>query len=405
MTVALATHGLSPARACPICESTRADRLQEMRFALPDGHPLADHYDVVCCEQCGFVYADTPSSQSDYDSYYAELSKYSDATTATGAGLQGWDRARLAETAAELAARLANPSARVVDIGCANGGLLAELASLGYHQLYGVDPSPACVAVADSLPGVTAAAGTLFALPNAPLGADCAILSHVLEHVRDVRRALAKLHAVLAPNGVAYVEVPDATRYAEHLVAPFQDFNVEHINHFSPASLSNVLAANGFIVERTIQKTIQASEGVPYPAVAAVARRADQRAQRMETDFTLRRAMSDYIMRSREQIARLDRNLDAALRGVREIVIWGAGQTTLTLLAHTQLGGARPIALADSNPRYHGRRLGGVPVVPPEHLASLDVPVLIGTLIHHVAIAQRIREMGLPNRVVRLSVE
>jgi FlaA1/EpsC-like NDP-sugar epimerase len=125
----------------------------------------------------------------------------------------------------------------------------------------------------------------------------------------------------------------------------------------------------------------------------------------METDFTLRRAMSDYIMRSREQIARLDRNLDAALRGVREIVIWGAGQTTLTLLAHTQLGGARPIALADSNPRYHGRRLGGVPVVPPEHLASLDVPVLIGTLIHHVAIAQRIREMGLPNRVVRLSVE
>jgi len=145
MSVALATDRVSPGRACPVCESTMAARLQEMRFALPDGHPLADQYDVVCCEQCGFVYADTPSSQADYDVYYAELSKYSDATTATGAGLQGWDRARLTETAAQLAARLGNPSARVVDIGCANGGLLAELANLGYQRLYGVDPSPACV--------------------------------------------------------------------------------------------------------------------------------------------------------------------------------------------------------------------------------------------------------------------
>src|SRR5262245_19942062 len=131
MSVALVADRIAPSRICPICESAGAHRLQEMRFALPDGHPLADRYDVVCCEQCGFVYADTPSSQADYDSYYADLSKYADAATATGAGMQSWDRARLAETAAQLAARLGNPSARVVDIGCANGGLLAELANLG----------------------------------------------------------------------------------------------------------------------------------------------------------------------------------------------------------------------------------------------------------------------------------
>ena len=404
MSTAIAAEQLTPTRPCPICGSARVERLQAMRFALPDAHPLANRYDVVCCDRCGFVYADTPSPQSDYDAYYADLSKYADAVTATGAGAQGWDQARLDDTAATLAARLARADARVVDVGCANGGLLAALADRGYRRLFGVDPSPACVAATASLPGVRAATGTVFSLPNEARGADCVVLSHVLEHVRDVPLALRSLHDALAPNGVAYVEVPDATRYTECLVAPFQDFNVEHINHFSAASLSNALSANGFIVETTIRKTIEAAAGVPYPAIAVIARRAPAPSHDFTPDVDLRSAIAEYIARSREQIAELQRNLDSALAGISEIVIWGTGQTTLTLLSLTDLGGASVVALTDSNPRYHGRRLAGVPVVAPDDLFSLDQPILIGTLIHHVAIEQRIRDMGLSNRILRLSV-
>jgi len=375
-----------------------------MTFALPDGHPLADRYDVVCCERCGFVYADTASSQAEYDAYYADLSKYSDAATGTGAGSQSWDRARLAETAATIAAHLPERSSRVVDIGCANGGLLAELASLGYDQLYGVDPSPACVAATASVPGVSAGVGTLFALPDAAYRADGVVLSHVLEHVRDVGTALRRLHDVLVPGGIAYVEVPDATRYTECLVAPFQDFNVEHINHFSAGSLANVLSAHGFVVESTLAKTIEAAAGVPYPAVAAIARRTGNTRSEPVHDPSTRAALADYIDQSRAQVETLDRNLERALRGVDEVVVWGTGQTTLTLLAHTGMGGARLVALTDSNPRYHGRRLAGIPVVPPNEISGLPAPILIGTLIHHVAIEQRIRDMALPNRVVRLSI-
>lgn len=405
MQPAPASDRVRAMRACPVCDSTVVTRLQEMRFALPEDHPLTDRYAVVCCDACGMVYADTPSSQADYDSYYADLSKYSDTVTGTGAGSQGWDRQRLADTAATIAERLGNANARVVDIGCANGGLLAELAALGYHRLYGVDPAPACVAATAAIPGVSAGVGTLFSMPNAALHADCVVLSHVLEHVRDVRSALRQLYSMLAPGGLAYVEVPDATRYAEYLVAPFQDFNVEHINHFSPVSLANALADNGFSVETTIPKTIEASAGVPYPAVAAVARRSDGDSQRITPDETAKAVMAHYVAESRAQVAVLDQNLRQALRGIDEIVIWGAGQTTLTLLSHTNMGGARVLALTDSNPRYHGRRLGGVPVVAPNDIARLNAPILIGSLIHHVAIEQRIREMGLPNRVVRLSVQ
>ena len=375
-----------------------------MRFALPDAHPLTDKYDVVCCDGCGFVYADTRSTQAEYDSYYADLSKYSDTVTATGAGAQGFDRARLVDTARTLAAHVEDPNALIVDVGCANGGLLSALGELGYQRLFGVDPSPACVDATAALPGVQAGTGTVFSLPDSARRADCVVLSHVLEHVRDVGRALQTMRDTLGPNGLAYVEVPDATRYADCLVAPFQDFNVEHINHFSATSLTNALSTNGFVVESTTRKTIEAAAGVPYPAIAAIARKSEMAPRAIVPDDALRSSMSTYIERSREQVAELDRNLSDTLAGAPEIIIWGTGQTTLTLLSHTHLGGAKALALTDSNPRYHGRRLAGIPVVPPDGLYFMDAPILIGTLIHHVAIEERIRAMGLPNRVVRLSV-
>lgn len=76
---------------------------------------------------CGFTYADTPATQEDYDRYYAAFSKYEDSATSTGGGGPEWDARRLRDTAAALAAVVRDRSARIVDIGYANGGLLAAL--------------------------------------------------------------------------------------------------------------------------------------------------------------------------------------------------------------------------------------------------------------------------------------
>jgi ubiquinone/menaquinone biosynthesis C-methylase UbiE len=392
------------ARRCPVCESARAAAVQSMRFALPDGHPLSARYDVVCCARCGFVYADTPSPQADYDRYYEELSKYSDSTTGTGAGVADWDRRRLEDTAATIADALRDTSATVLDIGCANGGLLTELARMGYRHLRGVDPSPACVAAANELAGVSAAIGTVFDLPPSVRGADCVVLSHVLEHVRDVSRALATLRGAVRDGGIAYVEVPDATRYAECLVAPFQDFNVEHINHFSGLSLSNALERSGFVVERTGQKTIAASATAPYPAVYAIARARSGNGASADPrpDAELYPAIAEYVARSRDLLAGIERHLDRELTGINEVVMWGTGQTTLTVMANTRVGGCRVVALTDSNPRYHGRRIADIPVMAPEEIHGFEHPIVVGSLIHHEAIVHRIRELGLTNAVVRL---
>ncbi len=65
-------------RKCPICQEENGEILHTQKFVLPEGHPLSNGYDILCCDRCGFVYADTTVSQKDYDIFYAKLSKYED---------------------------------------------------------------------------------------------------------------------------------------------------------------------------------------------------------------------------------------------------------------------------------------------------------------------------------------
>ena len=382
------------------------DSLHHQSFVLTENHPLADGYDVVCCATCGFVYADTAVTQRAYDQFYADSSKYADLQTGTGGGDLPWDDRRLEETAREIARLVPDVDAQIVDIGCANGGLLKWLSRLGRRRLVGVDPALACARAAERFPGVTGMVGTLFELPATLENADCIVLSHVLEHVRDLGPALHAVFEKLRPGGMLYVEVPDATRYADFIAAPLQDFNTEHINHFSLRSLRSLLASNGFAARHEGQKTIEASAGVPYPALWIMAERCAAPAARatsaIERDAELCPSIERYIVRSSAQIAAIDAHLATELAGVDQIVVWGAGQTILKLLAVSSLARARIAAFVDTNPMLHGKQLRRAPILPPDALASLPHPILIGSLISQEPIARRIRELGLPNRVLFL---
>lgn len=227
-------------RKCPICDCREGQILHTQIFALSAGHPLQDRCDFVACNECGFCFADTSVSQSTYDSYYAAMSKYADSATSTGAGLLPWDADRLDQLAGQVAAFAPDPSSRILDVGCATGGLLAALQVRGYMNACGIDPAPACVDKADQVARGQVWTGTLSQFP-ADIGTfDGILLSHVMEHVRDVRIAMKRLCELLNPGGWVYIEVPDATRYEQFLIAPFQDFNTEHINHFSDVSLANL---------------------------------------------------------------------------------------------------------------------------------------------------------------------
>jgi len=76
---------------------------------------------------------------------------------------------------------------------------------------------------------------------------DLVILTGVLEHLADIDSSLESLIRLLKPEGHLYFEVPDASSYYAWFSAPFQFFSMEHVNFFSPKSLSNLLVRHGFL--------------------------------------------------------------------------------------------------------------------------------------------------------------
>lgn len=362
-------------------------------------------FDIVACPVCAFVYADTEATADAYDRYYSDYSKYADQGTSTGGGGDPRDQARIKATAEEIARHLPDKASRIVDIGCANGGMLSALRDLGYENLLGIDPSPDCVANTLRLFGIPARQGWLGALPLESAPADLVILSHVLEHVLDLADAVARVRAVLSPGGIVYVEVPDAARYAECLAAPFQDFNTEHINHFGSASLANLFAAQGFVCIAEGAKTLDIAGGARYPACFGFFRLALEKprpvAWRRDSEFLV--SLDHYITASAARLRTINDRLAPVL--LHPVIVWGVGQLTLKLLVETELSTADIVAFVDGNPLHHGKKLRGRPILAPEALRTLPpCPIVIGSLLHHAAITDKIkRELALPNPLVTLA--
>lgn len=388
-------------RTCPVCGDVEAQLVRNQRFVLPEGHPLSDGYDVLCCARCGFCFADTTVSQADYDAFYARQSIYG-GSVSSGGGESLCDAARLRQTAEDIASHVAK-DARILDMGCANGGLLSAFKAMGYENLCGIDPAPACAVNTTQRHGIEAHPGTLFEPPPGIEPADCVVLSHVLEHVQDLTAALEGLGRLLSPDGTLYVEVPDATRYVDYVVAPFQDFNTEHINHFSPRSLRNLLARNGYACVTSGQKDFESAPGMPYPAIFGFFRRSGD-VPPLERDEELPKRIHAYVERSQTFLDEIDRRLQAVLPASGEVIVFGTGQLAMKLLAESVLGQAAIAAFADSNPVNHGRTLRGVPVLAPEQIRALPHPIVITSTLHHEAIATMIRDrLGMTNPIIRLS--
>src|SRR5262245_59602383 len=235
-------------RTCPVCGGTQRERLWRQSFEQLSNAPLMDGYDVTICKECGAGFADDIPSQEVFDAYYRDLSKYEDRGIASGP--QPVEQ-RFRDIAGLLRDFIPNRDVRVLEIGCASGGLLAALRDLGFCRLTGADPSPGCAQAAHEFYGIDAFAASIFNVPDPVEPYGFLILTGVMEHIADVDRAVAEFQRLLAPGGRVYLEVPDASRYQAQQDAPFQEFSVEHINFFSRTSLANLMSLRGFRVIET----------------------------------------------------------------------------------------------------------------------------------------------------------
>jgi 2-polyprenyl-3-methyl-5-hydroxy-6-metoxy-1,4-benzoquinol methylase len=391
-------------RKCPICESWKAISLHHQEFEMTADSPLPRSYDVVACSTCSFVFADSSGIQRDYSRYYEEQSKYEDPRIASGGGDSQLDRDRLAITA-NLVARLVNApdkSSKIVDIGCANGGLLDAMKALGFVALTGVDRSEACVQRVRTRGHTSISADVTDLAKLGDSGAyDVAVLSHVLEHVVDVRGAVVEVSRQLADDGVIYVEVPDAARYVQHPFVPFYYFDSEHINHFDADSLTNLAAATGHRIVAQGERELFVGNRHAYPAVWVALSVSRGKCAQLSPTLRLRDKVADYIALSKAQ-ARYPALQELADTQTR-VLLWGAGSHAQRLLKESPLANCKIVEVVDSDRVKQGRKIIEREIADPNSglkNVSPDVVIVIACVLHAEGILRDLRERQIANRVV-----
>ncbi len=394
-------------RPCPVCAST-AERevLYRQRFVAG---PLGDGYEVAVCAACGAAFADGIPEQAELDAYYAERSKYIYAH-ADGAE-SPFDFKRFEAIADQLEPHLPSKAAKILDIGCATGGLLAVLQRRGYAHVVGSDPAPACADAARRLHGIEVRTATLAEHATWTERFDAVLLVGVLEHVREVRAAVRIAAGLLRPGGVLYGAQPDVEGFSACVNAPYQQFSTEHVNFFSTASLNRLLATADLAPVATWRWLVEWREGVTDSVVSGVFARgnggrgaAASVAVVVPPDTVSRGALLDYVARSAAGEAATRLLIGVFVRTQEPLLVWGAGTLTRHLLATTPLGQANLVAFVDSSPHLQGTELAGRKILGSAELAGRSERILICSVVFAREIVRMIRdELKLSNPVITLT--
>jgi len=161
-------------------------------------------------------------------------------------------------------------SGRILDIGCGDGFISCLIAKKTNAKVYGLDISKN--AVRDAMKKhIQAKVVNLdrdkFPFPRNTF--DAAFCGDVMEHMYDTEKLLENINNVLKPNGYIIITVPNIASWYNrgflflgymptwiesslrtYTGNPFVKEGVGHIHAFTKRSLSDLLALNGFSVEK-----------------------------------------------------------------------------------------------------------------------------------------------------------
>ena len=204
-------------------------------------------------------------------------------------------------------------------------------------------------------------------------------------------------------RGRLFVEVPDVAGFVRFLDAPFQQFSLEHLIFFSEVSLANFLRRQGFSSLLGVGGARAHSLSSTMPVLSFVAEKTEMAAGPFVRDEVTGPALSSYIEASAALENSVGRVIDKLVETQQPVVVWGVGTHTAHLVAKRGLGAANILSFVDSNPRYHGKKLNGVPIESPATLKSRAESVVISSRVFQREIVRQLREdLGCRNDLILL---
>lgn len=135
----------------------------------------------------------------------------------------------------------------LLDVGCGTGRDLEWFQRAGW-RVSGVEMSPYAASRARARLGCEILEGHFDEVAIEPRQFDAIRLSHVLEHLPSPRRSLERIHRLLRPGGLLWLEVPNAASAERRLFGRywFQWDLPRHLYHFTPQTLTRLLCETGF---------------------------------------------------------------------------------------------------------------------------------------------------------------
>ncbi len=247
-------------RDCPLCDGTLATAFEydarpagETGFDIPPEHYRRSY---ARCPTCGLYVADLKALDLDalYAGAYVEATYSAEGVGATFDRIMALppERSDNAGRVERVIAWLGGSDARVLDVGSGLGVFPAALQQAGFEAVVALDPDARAVEHTHAHAGVEAVLGDFMDTADLELGRfDLVTLNKVLEHVPDPTAMLARVHEHLAVGGTVYVELPDGEAAAlDSDGAGREEFFIEHLYVFGPASLALLARRAGFDVQR-----------------------------------------------------------------------------------------------------------------------------------------------------------
>ncbi|MDR0910608.1 MAG: class I SAM-dependent methyltransferase [Spirochaetaceae bacterium] len=142
----------------------------------------------------------------------------------------------------------------LLDIGCATGALVGELAALGW-EASGLELSAEEAAWGRSL-GRNILEGTIEgALADGRLGPaqfDVVLASHVIEHLNQPALFVQNVYQIVKPGGYFFITTPNIDGFQAKLFGKkWRSAIFDHICLFSKANLRKILENTGWTIEKT----------------------------------------------------------------------------------------------------------------------------------------------------------
>ncbi|MCK5226418.1 MAG: class I SAM-dependent methyltransferase [Planctomycetes bacterium] len=331
-------------RNCIVCNSNKKTNLFDSSVIVPSPYPLRGDQKIEMCEQCGFVFSDSENTIENYHEYYKTLNKHKKrATDAKDLDIGYYKKIY-------NLLNLPGKDFYILDFGA--GDLLMKdiLLAKGFKHIFTFD-------VDSDMPD--------------DKQYDLIISTHTFEHILDADVVLRKLASCLKPGGQIFLAVPDVEGYVDNYCGPYNWFDLEHINHFSSLSLTNLVQNSGLSVISRIRDRREVRPGLYYPEVIIRGTKDNIKSTRITGDFENKApntALQNYLRKSERDFRQLLHRftkIDSS-----RLIIWGLSISVMRLVYHLP---NINVDFVDSNPNLWDKTFMGKTILAPDELADINL--------------------------------